>query len=331
MHFRMLFTFTLLIVLCTGAGLAQTTSGSLTGSVTDPQQAAVANATVTATEETKNFLALPDFVGRHGTEDFDFSMQALRFFTAFGSSEFGVREFLRRDPERALAIMESWSREGDEHVRRLASEGSRPRLPWSFRLEAIVKDPSLTASILESLKADPSLYVRRSVANHLNDVTKDHPDYVFARLATWPLEDPHTAWIAKRALRTLIKKGDRRALAVIGAPDEAKVQVTGFVVKPRSLKLGERLDLSFTLKSKSGKPQRLVVDYIVHYVKKSGAAAPKVFKLKELTLEPGASIRIARSQVVKDFTTRVHYPGLHAVEIVANGKKVASGSFRVRP
>lgn len=100
-------------------------------------------------------------------------------------------------------------------------------------------------------------------------------------------------------------------------------------MKPRNLKLGDRLNLSLTLKSQAAKPQRLVVDYIVHYVKKSGEAAPKVFKFKDLTLEPGASIQIARSQIVKDFTTRVHNPGLHAVEIVANGKKVAAGSFRL--
>lgn len=272
-------------------------------------------------------LALPDFVALYGLDDFDFSMDSLKFFTPFGSSEFGVRVFLRKNLKAALATMEAWSLDEDEHVRRLASEGCRPRLPWSFRLDAIVTDPSLTSPILSKLKADPSLYVRKSVANHLNDITKDHPHWVLGQIEKWPLEDPHTAWIAKRALRTLIKKGDKRALAVVGAEDGAKVEISDFFLEPNNLKLGDRLNLSFNLKSLAAKPQRLVVDYIVHYVKKSGAAAPKVFKLKELTLDAGTSVPIARSQIIRDFTTRIHYPGLHSVDIIVNGKKVATDSF----
>lgn len=274
-------------------------------------------------------LALPDFVSLYGLDDFDFSMEALRFFTTFGSSEFAVRCFLRQDLPRALATMQVWTLDENEHVRRLASEGSRPRLPWSFRLETLMGDPSLTAPILTRLMGDPSLYVRQSVANHLNDITKDQPDWLLGQVENWPLDNPRTAWIAKRALRTLIKKGDPRALAVVGAAAEPKVQVTDFVVAPHRLTLGERLNLSFTLKSEAQEPQRLVVDYIVHYVKKSGAALPKVFKLKEFTLPAGASVCIARSQTVRDFTTRVHYPGLHAVEIVVNGRTSASASFHL--
>lgn len=274
-------------------------------------------------------LALPDFVGLYGLGDFDFSMEALKFFTAVGSSEFAVRCFLREDLHRALATMQLWSLDDNEHVRRLASEGARPRLPWSFRLEALMGDPSLTAPILNHLMSDPSLYVRKSVSNHLNDISKDQPDWLLGQAANWQLDNPATAWIAKRALRTLIKKGDPRALAVVGATDEAKVLVTDFVVTPHRLTLGERLNLSFTLESQAQEPQRLVVDYIVHYVKKSGAALPKVFKLKELTLQPGASVRISRSQTVRDFTTRVHYPGRHEVELVVNGRTVASASFQL--
>ena len=223
--------------------------------------------------------------------------------------------------------METWSRDSIEHVRRLASEGCRPRLPWSFRLEALVTDPAPVAPILENLKADPSLYVRKSVANHLNDITKDHPAWVLDRIESWPLENSHTAWIAKRALRTLIKNGDRRALAVIGAAEPPKVRVHDFVVRPRGITLGDRLTLSFRLESKSAKSQRLVVDYIIHYVKKSGASSAKVFKLKELTLAPGKSVLIERNQLIRDFTTRVHHPGRHTVEIVINGERLAKDYF----
>lgn len=272
-------------------------------------------------------IVLPDYVALYGLDDFDTSMEALRYFTVFGSSEFAVREFLRCDLPRALKIMERWSRDPNEHVRRLSSEGCRPRLPWSFRLEALIADPSPVTSILENLKSDPSLYVRKSVANHLNDITKDHPAWVLDRLKGWPLENPHTAWIAKRALRTLIKKGDRRALSLIGAGQKAKVEVHDFLVQPRKVKLGERVTFSFRLRSKSNKPQRLVVDYVIHYVKKSGVASGKVFKLKELTLAACESIAIAKTQSIRDFTTRTHHPGRHVVELMVNGEKLAEGFF----
>jgi len=274
-------------------------------------------------------LVLPDFVGKYGLEDFDRSLDALKFFTLFGSSEFAIREFLRRDLSRTLAVMEGWSKDENEHVRRLASEGCRPRLPWSFKLEALVADPSPVVPILENLKNDPSLYVRKSVANHLNDITKDHPEWVLKRIENWPLENPHTAWIAKQALRTLIKKGDRRALAVIGAGEKAKVTLTNFSLTPEKLKLGNRLEFSFSLKSESKKPQRLVVDYIIHYVKKSGETSAKVFKLKEFTLQTGESISIRKAQSIRDFTTRIHHAGRHDLEIVINGEKFAKGFFEL--
>lgn len=272
-------------------------------------------------------LALSDYVGQYGLDDFETSMEALKFFTAFGSSEFAVREFLRRDLPRALAIMTEWSRDESEHVRRLASEGCRPRLPWSFRIEALIADPSPVVPILEQLRDDPSLYVRKSVGNHLNDIAKDHPAWVMDRLEGWPLHQPHTAWIAKRALRTLIKQGDRRALGIIGAGEPPQVVVHDLSLTPRKIKLGSRTTLSFRIESQSSKAQRLVVDYIVHYVKKSGATGAKVFKLKELTLAPGASVPFARALHIRDFTTRVHHPGRHEVEIAINGEKLARDFF----
>lgn len=162
-------------------------------------------------------LVLPDFVGLYGLEDFDRSLDALSF------SPHSVRRSLPSVNSsaaislRTLRVMTKWSRDDNEHVRRLASEGCRPRLPWSFKLRELIADPSPVAPILDKLRADPSLYVRKSVANHLNDITKDHPAWVLDRIGGWDLENKHTAWIAKRALRTMIKKGDRRALTVIGA------------------------------------------------------------------------------------------------------------------
>lgn len=161
-------------------------------------------------------MILPEYVALYGQNDFARSMDALKFFTAFGSSEFAVRHFLRKDFARAIEVMHGWSLDENPHVRRLASEGCRPRLPWSFRLENLMIDPTPVLDILDNLKADDSLYVRKSVANHFNDITKDNPEWVLDQLEGWSLDNPNSAWIARHALRSLIKQGDVRALTLMG-------------------------------------------------------------------------------------------------------------------
>jgi 3-methyladenine DNA glycosylase AlkC len=272
-------------------------------------------------------ITLPDFVGLYGHDHFDESMAALKFFTPYSSSEFAIREFLKRDLPRTLAVMERWSEDEDEHVRRLASEGSRPRLPWSFRLDALVIDPSPAASILENLRADPSLYVRKSVANHLNDISKDHPDWMLAKLKSWDLAHPHTQWIAKRAARTLIKAGHQPALGLFNFGGKPAVRLTDFKVTPARLILGQVLEFSFSLTSTSRQTQSLAVDYVIHYVKASGGTSAKVFKLRELTLAAGESQFISKRQTIRNFTTRKHHAGRHRVEIQINGRILAQGSF----
>jgi len=274
-------------------------------------------------------LFLPDFVGQYGQKNFESSMNALKVFTKLGSAEFAVREFLRSDLSKTLAVMKTWSVDKDEHVRRLASEGSRPRLPWSFRLPAIIEDPELTLPILENLARDPSLYVRKSVANHLNDVSKDHPEWLLNTMERWPLDHPSPTWIAKRALRSLVKAGHPRALLQVGASSKVDIAVSLFDVTPDCLSLGDTLTLSVTLQSLSDEPQRLVVDYRVHYVKKAGNTSAKVFKMKELTLEPHGQASFMRRQLIKDFTTRTHYSGAHLVELIVNGKCAGQRKFEL--
>jgi len=274
-------------------------------------------------------ISLPHYVATYGSHAFDTSMEALKYFTAFGSSEFAVRHFLRSDIERSLAVMHQWSLDDNEHVRRLASEGSRPRLPWSFRLEQIQANPALAAAILDNLKADDSLYVRKSVANHLNDITKDHPEWVLDLIEGWPLDDKHTAWIAKHALRSLIKQGNQRALAIIGAGGKPEVEITQLKVEPPVIGLGEKITLSFAVKSTVETSQRLVIDYAIDYVKVNGSTSAKVFKLKALTLPGASTVNVSRGQQIKELTTRRHYAGRHAVHILVNGERLASTSFEI--
>lgn len=274
---------------------------------------------------------LPDFIGLYGRSRFDESMAALKFFTPFGSSEFAVREFLKRDLNRTLAIMTRWSQDADPHVRRLASEGSRPRLPWSFRLEPLVRDPAPTRRILENLKADPSPYVRKSVANHLNDISRDNPETMMRWLERWDLENPRTAWIARHAARTLIKSGHAGSFRLLGFAAKPAVKLSGFTITPTRLKIGETLSLSFTLISNHPKPQKLAVDYIVHYRKQNGRLSPKVFKLKETVLSPGASMSLRKSRRLADLSTRTHHAGRHMLEIMVNGKVLARRGFHLAP
>ncbi|MFP6558877.1 DNA alkylation repair protein [Paraburkholderia sp. B3] len=294
----------------------------------DGYDAVLALLTQAAPRLDRGFVALvaPDFVGQHGRHAFDRSMDALKYFTRFGSSEFAVREFLRDDLPRALATMEIWSRDADDAVRRLASEGSRPRLPWSFRLRELDTDPALTRRILDNLRADPSPYVRRSVANHLNDVTKVHPAWVLEQATRWGIEDPPTRWIVSHALRTLVKRGDARALAMLGAQSTPGIAVGPFSVTPETVVLGGAITLSCELRSTADAAQRLVVDYRIAYVKRSGVTK-KVFKLKTLTLAPSQRITLGRSQPIRDFTTRTHYSGRHEIELIVNGGVVAQTSF----
>jgi 3-methyladenine DNA glycosylase AlkC len=273
-------------------------------------------------------ITLSEFVALYGLRHFDLSLEALKFFTRFGSSEFAVRPFLVADFDRTIAVMRQWAEDENEHVRRLASEGSRPRLPWSFQLKNLIIDPSPTGPILEKLKADPSLYVRKSVANHLNDIGKNHPDMLVERVSGWDLSDKHTAWIVRHALRSLIKKGDARALALIGTTGKAEIKVDAFAVGPAKIRLGERITTKARLTSTSKSPQRLVIDYAVHYPKKNGVSR-KVFKLKETELLPDAECELSISQTVKDFTTRKHNAGFHRVELMVNGEVVAESGFHL--
>ncbi len=274
-------------------------------------------------------VAVTEYVARYGLDDFGRSMDALANLTRFGTAEFAIRPFLAQDADRALAMMARWTGNDDEHVRRLASEGCRPRLPWAARVPALKADPTRAAHILEALKADPSLYVRKSVANHFNDIAKDRPDWLLDRLADWPNDDPHTAWIIRHALRTLIKQGEPRALALIGVGHGAAVTVRKFAVDPSAVRLGERIAIAAEIASDSTANQPLVVDYRVHYARAGGKSAAKVFKWKTFDLAGGDIVALRISQVIRDFSTRRHYPGRHDVDLIVNGRTMATSGFEL--
>ena len=268
-------------------------------------------------------LIFPDFVEQYGMESLESSLDALELYTQYGSSEFGIRPFIIAYEKETMNRMSSWAESDNVHVRRLASEGCRPRLPWAMALPKYKEDPSPILPILEKLKADPEDYVYRSVANNLNDISKDHPELVLEIGERWYGQLPNTDWAVKHALRTLLKKGNTRAMRLFGFGDPSKIKVRNLDL-PASIQIGEELPFSFDLEvSDSGK---IRLEYAVDYLKKLGSYSRKVFKISENTYETDTQ-KIHKKQWFKDFSTRKHYPGQHHVTILVNGVEKASASF----
>ncbi len=267
-----------------------------------------------------------DFVQTFGLGERQRSLDALKVLTRRFTSEFAVRPFIRLHPEQTLAYLLRCTASDNAHDRRWASEGSRPRLPWGERLQKLVADPRPTLPILRALVFDESLYVRKSVANHLNDIAKDHPEYVVNTLLAWREqaktadEQARLAWITRHALRTLIKAGHPQALEAVGVDAEAVFHVHGFHFEQATYAMGEALVFAIDLESRAAKSQRIVLDYAVHYRKANGKLAPKVFKWKTFELPAGARVRLEKRHVLKDVTTRVHHPGEHALSVQINGR-----------
>jgi 3-methyladenine DNA glycosylase AlkC len=280
----------------------------------------------------ESFLYLPHtvYVAEYALEHFDAAMRAQHALTQRFTAEFSIRPFIERYPERTLALLRDWTRDPSPHVRRLVSEGTRPRLPWAPRLRALQRDPRPALALLELLKDDPALYVRRSVANHLNDIGKDHPGLLNSTARRWLRgASPERAWIVRHALRFAIKRGDAGALAVSGFGAKADVAVRGRSVTPRHTRIGGAIHIAFELVNRLPRKQRVLVDLRVHYRKAGGKTSPKVFKLKTVELAPKAALRFEKKLSLADLTTRKHHPGTHAVEVLLNGRAVALGRFEL--
>lgn len=278
------------------------------------------------------FVFLPHvfFVAEYGLDHFEPSMRAQYLLTQRFTAEFSIRRYLERHQEATLARLAEWTTDPSEDVRRLVSEGTRPRLPWAPRLRAFQVDPRPVLTLLERLKDDVSLYVRRSVANNLNDIGKDHPD-VLAETATRWLEHAteQRRWIIRHALRSAVKRGEEGALRVLGFGDKAVVAVKKVRITPARPPIGSSVDISCDVANQASGAQRLLVDLRVHYVKANGKQSPKVFKLKTVELPPKGTIRLSKSLALTQFTTRTHYPGLHRIELLVNGHAYPLGQFHV--
>lgn len=283
---------------------------------------------IKAAPDVKGFeaMALPDFVATYGSDDWDLSMPALGHFTKYYSSELAIRPFLAKDPEKGMAFMLVWAEDKNPKVRRLASEGCRPRLPWAMALPKFKKNPGPIIPILEKLKDDTSEDVRRSVANNLNDISKDNPDLALGICEKWFGQSENTDKIVKHACRSMLKAGNKRALAIFGYSDPSLIVVTNLRLDKTALNIGDSLTFSFDITVE--KKSKVRMEYAVYFVKTRGKSSKKVFQIIEKDYEAG-TYSISRKQSFQEQTTRRHYPGIHRISIIVNGEEKAKVSFEL--
>lgn len=288
--------------------------------------------------ELKGFLLWPvsEFISQHGRSDFDASMKAMYSLTQKFTSEFAIRPFLLQDPKKVLSYFKKWVKDPNVHVRRWVSEGTRPVLPWGGKIPLFIQDPLHTLPLLEVLRFDEELYVRKSVSNHLNDISKTHPQLVIETVSRWEKEAPEhhrekISWIKRQALRTLIKAGHKDALRLMGAGKEAKVIVSKIKLNQKKFKLGDSLEFSFDIESSSKKEQKVVIDYVIHFIKANGKSNGRVFKLKTFEIASLERMKLRKKHSLKRITTMVYYRGVHKLEIQINGKIMASVDWDFDP
>ncbi|MGJ4789161.1 DNA alkylation repair protein [Leptospira koniambonensis] len=274
-------------------------------------------------------IFLGDVVEISGIDYPQESLHCMERITQIISCEFSIREFLIRHPDVTWKKMLEWSKHSHPGTRRLASEGSRPRLPWGKGIPGLKQDPKKTLSILENLKNDPDEVVRRSVANHLNDISKDHPDIVISIAKKWKGKSKNTDLLLKHALRGLLKQGNSDTLSIFGFPKSKSAKISKLELQPKTIEIGKHLTYRFEMKSEAKIPTLYRLESKIHYLKPSGKFSVKVFQIEEREFSPKETKVYERKQSFQQMTTRIHSPGIHKLEIIVNGETKAKAEFKV--
>lgn len=282
-------------------------------------------------EQNLEYIFLADIIGESGIGDPEESLGVIEKVTAFTSFEFAVRPFILKYPALMMKQMLLWAGHPDANVRRFASEGCRPRLPWGLQLRAFVQDPSPILPILEKLRDDPSDYVLKSVGNNLNDISRDHPVIVRELIAAWKGKSSRTDRMLRQAARTLLKAGDAQTLALFGHHGSVSYTMDGFVAGKQEVPIGESLEFEFCLINNEDKKTDFRVEYYVWFVKSGGRYSKKIFKICDKTLEPGEKASWRKRHMFADLTTRRHFAGRHKISIVINGNESEALEFEVVP
>lgn len=283
-----------------------------------------------------SFFYLPHsmYIASHGLNHLPEAMHAQHALTQRFTAEFSLRPFLQQHTQTTLAHLALWAQDDNAHVRRAVSEATRPRLPWAARLPDFVRDPTPVLPLLTRLRDDPSAYVRRSVANHLNDIGKDHPELLTGLARQWLDDAPVPATrqsLLRHALRTAIKRGDAQALALFGHGQVSPLQVHSASIRPSTARIGESVTVRCQLHNPTAQAASALADWRVFYVKANGTLSPKVFKGTTLQVEAHSSVAIEKTLSLRQMSTRTHHPGRHRVEIALNGHVHPLGHFDLQP
>ncbi len=281
----------------------------------------------------KGFILWPysHYVETRGIENFDISMEFLTELTKCFTAEWGIRPFLERYPDQTYSFLKQKISDPNEHVRRWISEGTRPNLPWGMKISHSKLNLKKNITLLEELKNDSSLYVRKSVANHLNDISRIDSKLLISTLKKWKKsETKELQWITKHALRSLIKEGHSEALQILGFKTDLKIKIRNFKLNQKEIKEGESIELTFELQNLNSNKESLMIDYIIHYQKSNKKISKKVFKLKIIHTENLQWIKLRKKIDFKKVTTRKHYPGIHTIELQINGKKFNKKTFNLK-
>lgn len=279
-------------------------------------------------EDSLAYMFLPDYVETYGIDDFENSMIAIEFLTQFVSCEFAVRPFIIKYGARMMMQMTEWSLHENHKVRRLSTEGARPRLPWAMALPELKKDPRPALPLLENLKNDPSEWVRRSVANHLNDIAKDHPELVIAIAKQWKGKHKETDAIIKHGCRTLLKQGHVEILKHYGLESE-NIQIINFQILTPVTPIGGDLHFSFDLHNELPETQTIRLEYGLYYRRQNDSLSKKVFKISEKSYVGTEKLTVSRKQSFKLITTRKFYPGVQQLSIIVNGVEKVIKEFEL--
>jgi 3-methyladenine DNA glycosylase AlkC len=262
-----------------------------------------------------------EYVGFYGLEQPELALDVFEALTEHFSAEFAIRPFITQHFDVTYSRLLSWTQHENHHVRRLASEGLRPLLPWAMQLTRFRDDPVPIFKILDQLRHDKSQYVQKSVANNLNDIAKDHPEHVITLCKTWlDNSSPACDWIIKHGLRNLVKNGNKAVYRLLGYTVEPNIRVNTFRLNSTHVCLGDELALTLELDSFANQTQCIVVDYRLTYPKAKGRSTSKVFKWRNVKIESNTQLRLQKSHSFKPISTRRYYEGEHKIEVLINGQ-----------
>ena len=281
-------------------------------------------------DQNLEYIFLADIIAEYGLDDLKISVFAIEHITQFVSFEFAGRAFIIRYPKEMMRQMLQWASHKNENVRRYASEGCRPRLPWGTQLKMLIDDPKPVMPILEKLINDPSLYVRKSFANNLNDISKDHPGIVIDFIKKWKGKSENTDWILRHGARTLLKKGDPEVLHIFGTPQHIPYVIESFTLDHNIITADDILTFSFILTNQNDQIAIFRIEYNIWYVKAGGKHSKKIFKIAEKSMTPQQPQKLIKQHRFQDLTTRRHYSGIHKISIVINGNESEPLDFELK-